>query len=55
MAAATENVTALDSMPNGGMAAANQPQAASATNTTPAAAACLGEVKILVFAPLSRR
>jgi hypothetical protein len=37
------------------MVAANQPQAASATNKTPAAAACLGEVKILVPASLSRR
>jgi hypothetical protein len=37
------------------MAAANQPQAASATSTTPAAAARLGEVKILVLACVSRR
>ncbi len=53
--AATENVTALDSMPKGGIAAANQPQTPSATTRAPLTSARLGEVKILVFACSPRR
>jgi len=52
--AATEKVTRFDSMPKGGMAAANQLQAASATRTAPVAARREG-VKILAFAGSTRR
>jgi len=52
--AATENVTALDSMPKGGIAAANQPQTPSATTRAPLTSAAR-EVKILVFACSPRR